>query len=63
MPGMNGVELARRLGDRWPGLRLVMVTGFESPETRERAGQAGIAAFVSKSRVHSMRLSELLSAR
>jgi CheY-like chemotaxis protein len=32
MPGMNGLELARRLRARHPGLRLALVTGWEPPD-------------------------------
>ncbi|MEG3089551.1 hybrid sensor histidine kinase/response regulator [Sphingomonas sp. PB4P5] len=28
MPGMNGLELARRIGDRWPDLAVVLTTGY-----------------------------------
>ena len=28
MPGMNGLDLARRIGERWPGLEVVLTTGY-----------------------------------
>ena len=28
MPGMDGIELARRAGERIPGLRVLFITGF-----------------------------------
>ncbi|WP_239017738.1 hybrid sensor histidine kinase/response regulator [Sphingomonas aracearum] len=28
MPGINGLELARRIADRWPGLRVVLTSGY-----------------------------------
>ncbi|HEX3538254.1 MAG TPA: response regulator [Stellaceae bacterium] len=31
MPGLSGVETARRARERWPGLRVLYVTGFADP--------------------------------
>ncbi len=28
MPGMNGLELARYIGERWPDLEVVLTTGY-----------------------------------
>jgi CheY-like chemotaxis protein len=28
MPGMNGLELARSIAERWPGLEVVLTTGY-----------------------------------
>jgi DNA-binding NtrC family response regulator len=28
MPGMNGLELARNIGERWPDLEVVLTTGY-----------------------------------
>jgi two-component system cell cycle response regulator CpdR len=28
MPGMDGIELARRAGKLWPGIRVMFITGF-----------------------------------
>lgn len=60
MPRMDGLDLARAIRQRWPRLRLVMMTAFDSSQTRERAEQAGVDRFVSKAIVHDVRLSELL---
>ncbi len=30
MPGMNGVELAKALRERWPGLRILFVSGYSA---------------------------------
>jgi CheY-like chemotaxis protein len=37
LPEMGGAELARRLGDRWPGLRVLFVSGY-APEAVARHG-------------------------
>ena len=28
MPGIDGIELARRAADMWPHLRIIFITGF-----------------------------------
>lgn len=35
IPGMNGLEFARRLGAERPGLRVLVVSAFLDPETEE----------------------------
>lgn len=42
MPGMDGVELARRARQLRPALTVIMGTGQASPEVRQRAAAAGI---------------------
>jgi PAS domain S-box-containing protein len=41
MPGMDGYEIARRLRERGYAKRLVAVTGYGTPEDRERSRRAG----------------------
>lgn len=48
MPGMTGLELARRARERAPGLRIVMCTASLSPEIRELASKAGITKVLGK---------------
>lgn len=48
MPGMNGLELARKARELAPGLQIVMCTGASSPEVCELAGKAGIARVLRK---------------
>ncbi len=33
MPGMSGPELAEKAAERWPGLRIVLATGYYSMQT------------------------------
>jgi CheY-like chemotaxis protein len=37
MPGMTGFELLQQIKQRWPELRVVMMTAFGDGETRRRA--------------------------
>jgi two-component system cell cycle response regulator CpdR len=34
MPGIDGIELARRAGHRWPKLRVIFITGFAAVALR-----------------------------
>jgi two-component system cell cycle response regulator CpdR len=35
MPGLDGIELARKLTDRQPGIRVMFITGFAAVALRE----------------------------
>ena len=48
LPGMDGVEVARRFGALSPRTTLVAVTGLIAPEVRERTLAAGFAHFLLK---------------
>jgi signal transduction histidine kinase len=37
MPGLNGAEVAKRLRARWPGLRVVFMTGYASADELDAA--------------------------
>ncbi len=41
MPGMDGIELARRAGERIPGLRVLFITGFAAVALRVRHAGPG----------------------
>ena len=63
MPHLDGIAVAGVIAERWPRVRIVMVTGFDSTADRERAEQAGIETFISKTKLSDYRLSELLTDR
>lgn len=48
MPGMNGVELARKVRERHPGAYLILVTGGDLAGVVQAARRAGISAVLSK---------------
>jgi len=37
LPGMNGMDLARRIRERWPGIRIVLASGYSDAMAGPRA--------------------------
>jgi len=48
MPGMDGLELLRRAREAWPGMEVLVVTGFATTESAVEAMRAGAFYYVSK---------------
>jgi FixJ family two-component response regulator len=48
MPGMQGLELQRRIKREYPKLPVIMITGNRREQTRQRALSEGAAAFFYK---------------
>nr|WP_207140248.1 response regulator [Rhodovibrio salinarum] len=48
MPGMDGIELARRAGRRWPGIRVMFITGFAAVALSPRNDPPADARVLSK---------------
>ena len=48
MPGMDGIEVAKRIKDMNPWLPVVVVTGYGSEENEARAQEAGVSQFLHK---------------
>jgi two-component system response regulator PilR (NtrC family) len=48
MPGMDGLELCRRLRGHQPGIVVALVTAFASAATTEAAGEAGVRRIIPK---------------
>ena len=50
MPGMDGAEACRRIKDNpdTSGIKVLMITGFDTPENREKAQQAGADGYLPK---------------
>jgi DNA-binding NarL/FixJ family response regulator len=48
LPGMNGLELVRRVSAQWPGLPCVVLSGHSADRYAEPAHAAGAAAYVMK---------------
>ncbi len=45
---MTGADIVTELGDRIPGLPVVMVTGYPDPAVAERVRAAGVRDYISK---------------
>jgi FixJ family two-component response regulator len=48
MRGMNGLELQSHLAAAGCGIPIIFITAYESKDSRQRAMQAGAAAFLGK---------------
>ncbi len=48
LPGRSGTEVLDELGRRRPGLPVVLITGYATPDLEVRAREAGAAAFLAK---------------
>ncbi len=48
LPGISGLEAAKKIRDELPSVAIVMVTAVEGPGQREEAAQLGAAGFVLK---------------
>jgi len=49
MPGTDGIECARQLRGRLPGLRIMMLTAYGDPDSEQAAERAGADGFILKS--------------
>ena len=49
MPGMDGIEATRRIKERWPGIRVLILTTFQDNESIRRALEAGADGYLLKS--------------
>lgn len=48
MPEMNGLELLERVRDRWPHVRVYVVTAYDSPAYTQRAADLGAHGYFTK---------------
>jgi FixJ family two-component response regulator len=48
MPGMDGLQLQSHLAAAGCGIPIIFITAYESKDSRQRAMQAGAAAFLGK---------------
>lgn len=48
MPGLTGFELLTRIRDERPDVAVIMITGYEDPEVKKRAFEAGARGFLLK---------------
>lgn len=62
MPGMNGVEAARKLSETGSESRVVMLSIHDNPTVKQEAAGAGIEAFVAKHQPSEVLLSAIRNA-
>ena len=62
MPRLDGHAVARLVKERWPQVRVIVLTGSDSPEDRRRAEQAGVDAFLEKRELVETQLSALIAS-
>ena len=48
LPGVDGLEVIRLARTKHPALQTVVITGFPTPESKERAESLGARAFLTK---------------
>jgi len=48
MPGMSGFDVLARLADLGPSVPVVAITGYDTPEARERVLATGATAYLNK---------------
>jgi len=61
MPGMDGVQATRAIRERWPHIRVIALTSFETDELVQGALQAGAISYLLKN-VSALELTEAIRA-
>jgi NarL family two-component system response regulator LiaR len=61
MPGMDGVQATRAIRERWPHIRVIALTSFETDELVQGALQAGAISYLLKN-VSALELAEAIRA-
>jgi len=59
MPGLNGVELARRVREAVPDTKIILMSSYTDDAYRLKASSSGADAFVSKQVINSSLLSAI----
>jgi two-component system response regulator YesN len=58
--GMTGLELAKKVKTDFPGIRIVMLTGYDFPEYRRVASQHGVDRFFVKDSLDWKEINEFI---
>ncbi len=48
LPGENGIQLTKKISDRFPEIAIIVISNYDTREYREAAMNAGAAVFMSK---------------
>ena len=62
MPEIDGLETTRRLRNRSPNTRVILVTGLDEPTLEQQAFDAGAVALLTKGAVHEQLKEAILAA-
>jgi two-component system, NarL family, response regulator DesR len=62
MPEIDGLETTRRLRNRSPNTRVILVTGLDEPKLEQQALDAGAVALLTKGAVHEQLKEAILAA-
>ncbi len=62
LPDENGLELTKRIKTIHPGIRIVIVTGYDTAEYREAASKNGADDFFSKDSFGSAKIQDLIKS-
>jgi CheY-like chemotaxis protein len=62
LPGVNGLELTRKIKAAHPNITIFILTSYDIPEYREAAFQYGADRFVPKTSLNRMELQELVKS-
>ena len=62
LPGVNGLELTRKIKAAHPDITIFILTSYDIPEYREAAFQYGADRFLPKTSLNQMELQELVKS-
>jgi YesN/AraC family two-component response regulator len=60
MPGLDGLDLARCVGARWQGIKVILISAHEERQYDRLAREEGAMAFISKARLSLQALLQAL---
>jgi CheY-like chemotaxis protein len=63
MPVLDGIAAAEMIEQRWPRIRVVMLTSSDATDDRARAERAGVEAFAQKASILDGQLAPLIAGQ
>jgi len=63
MPVLDGIAAAEVIEQKWPRVRVVMLTSSDATDDRTRAERAGVEAFVQKASILDEQLAPLIAGQ
>ena len=60
LPGLNGLQLTRRIKEAFPNIRIAMLTGYDFPEYRRTASQCGADRYFLKDSIDWKEVEEFI---